>query len=244
MQLVKIDSLTAGYDGRDVLHDVNLTINSTDFIGVIGPNGGGKTTLVKAILSLIKPSAGKIEFASKSLKIGYMPQRHTIDTEFPACVTQVVLSGLQGSKKWWQKITPNERQRATKLMAQAGIGHLASRAISALSGGEMQRLLLCRSLMCEPELLILDEPTTYVDSKFELNFYQLIEKLSHRIAIVMVSHDLGTICSYVRTIACVNGTLHYHESNSITAQQLELYDCPLQIVSHGDVAHTVLHNHN
>lgn len=244
MQLINIDSLWAGYEGNEVLRNVSMSVNSDDFIGIIGPNGGGKTTLVKAILGLIKPAKGSINFCDKSLKIGYLPQRHTIDTDFPATAIDVVLSGLQRSKKWWQRVDKSERLAAMELMAQTGIEHLAHREISALSGGEMQRLLLCRSLICKPQLLILDEPTTYVDSKFESNFYQIVQQLSSAMAIVMVSHDLGTICSYVKSIACVNGTLHFHPSNSITQEQLDLYDCPIQLISHGDVAHTVLHKHD
>lgn len=243
MRLIEVCDLTAGYDGHVAITDVNLTVDSSDFIGVIGPNGGGKTTFIKTILGLVKPMKGEVKFADRSLKMGYLPQRHTIDTEFPATAMQVVLSGLQGAKRWWQPISRSERLRAVELMNMSDIEHLAHRTISDLSGGEMQRLLLCRALMCSPELLILDEPTTYVDSKFEKNFYELLGELSKTVAIIMVSHDLGTICSYVRSIACINGTLHYHPTNTITAEQLELYECPIQLVTHGEVAHTVLHKH-
>lgn len=240
-ELITIDNLSAGYDGRAVIEHATITVRRGDYIGVIGPNGGGKTTLIKAILGLIKPMAGTIRRGDFAM--GYLPQVSSIDRQFPASAREVVLSGLQGAKHWWQRYSKNDRREADKLLAQMGVAHLAHKSTSELSGGEMQRVLLCRALICHPELLILDEPTTYVDNKFEGEFYEILRQLNHHLAIIMVSHDLGTICSYVKSIACVNHTLHYHPSNVITEEQLELYDCPIQLLEHGAVPHTVLHKH-
>lgn len=242
-KLVTINGLTAGYKGVKVIEDVSMSIQNRDYIGVIGPNGGGKTTLIKTILGLIKPMSGSIDIDHKGLRIGYLPQINSLDRQFPSSVESVVLTGLQGDKRWWQSHTKAEKKRANELLPMMGIGHLGHRAIGDLSGGELQRVLLARALMCEPELLILDEPTTYVDNKFEKEFYEILKQLNERIAIVMVSHDLGTICAYVKSIACVNHTLHYHPSNVITEEQLELYDCPIQLLEHGKVPHTILHKH-
>lgn len=242
-KLVTISGLTAGYKGIKVIEGVNLSIHDGDYIGVIGPNGGGKTTLIKTILGLVKPMSGSITIERKGLKIGYLPQINSLDRQFPASVESVVLTGLQGDKRWWQHYTTEEKMRANELLPMMGMGHLARRSIGDLSGGELQRVLLARALMCNPELLILDEPTTYVDNKFEKEFYEILKQLNERIAIVMVSHDLGTICAYVKSIACVNHTLHYHPSNVITEEQLELYDCPIQLIEHGKVPHTILHKH-
>lgn len=229
--------MTVAYDDFVALNNVNLTISEGDFIGVIGPNGGGKTTLIKSAMKLIKPLCGSVEYEVDNLNIGYLPQQTTIDRQFPATVLDVVCSGVVAPLR---KVRP----KAQLLLSELSITHLSGRLISELSGGELQRVLLARALVCEPQLLILDEPTTYVDSKFEQDFYQIIHQLNLKMAIVMVSHDIGTITQHVKTIACVNRSLHYHPSNVITNEQLSAYECPLQIVTHGKIPHTVLLNHN
>ncbi len=237
MVLVDINEITVAYDEYVALKNVGLTISEGDFIGVIGPNGGGKTTLIKAAMKLIKPLSGTVQYKVDNLNIGYLPQQTTLDRQFPATVLDVVCSGLISPLK---KVRP----KAQLLLEELSISHLSSRLISELSGGELQRVLLARALVCDPKLLILDEPTTYVDSKFEQDFYQIIHKLNLKMAIVMVSHDIGTITQHVKTIACVNRSLHYHPTNVITNEQLSSYECPLQIVTHGKIPHTVLLNHN
>lgn len=243
MELVKFRSLTIDYGTTRAIENIDLSIDSGDFIGVIGPNGGGKTTLVKALLGIIKPLSGTIEYSTKGLKIGYLPQQKTIDERFPATVLDVVLSGLQG-KNSWRRPSKNEILYANTLLSENGIDHLRNRLIGELSGGQLQRVLLCRAIISRPQLLVLDEPTTYVDQKFERGFYDLLVELNKQMAIVIVSHDMGTICAYVRSIACVNRTLHYHPTANLTPELLSHYDCPIQIVAHGEVAHTILHRHD
>ena len=241
--LIEIKNLTIGYDSHKVLDNVNLAIRSNDFIGVIGPNGGGKTTLIKAILGLLSGWSGTITSSLDQSKMGYLPQQNPFDKEFPITVNEVVLSGLAGKKGLFKKYTQSDFNRAYELMNQAGVGELKSKSIGKLSGGQMQRTLLCRALMNEPELLILDEPSTFVDNQFENELFEWLKKLNEKIAILMVSHDIGTISSHVKTIACVNYHLHYHTSNKITAEQLAHYNCPIQIISHGTVPHQVLATH-
>lgn len=241
-QLFSLTDVWGGYDGRAVLRDVSLSINSDDFIGIIGPNGGGKTTLMRLLLGEIKPMAGHIERSCPT--IGYLPQAQQIDRDFPITVLEVVLSGLLGQHGLWRRYGREQRNRAMECLSVAGITHLHGRSIGELSGGQLQRALLCRAMVSEPALLILDEPNTYVDNKFEGELYELLRQLNQRMAIVMVSHDLGTITTYVKTIACVNGTLHYHPSNHITAEQLRDYGCPIQLITHGEVPHTVLQSHD
>lgn len=243
MELLRITNMSAGYDSKTVLSGVNLTVNSRDFIGVIGPNGGGKTTFIKALLGIIKPISGHIDFLDKGLSIGYLPQSKTIDKSFPISVMDTILSGLMHQKSFFGRYTNKDRDKAAQLMSMCGVEHLSLKHIGALSGGQLQRVLLCRALMSDPELLVLDEPTTYIDNQFEKELYALLKRLNEHIAIIMVSHDLGTICSHVKSIACVNGSFHYHPSNVITKHHLELYDCPIQLVNHGNVPHTILHNH-
>ncbi len=247
--LVEIRNLSAGYGQNVVLRDVNLTIHSLDFIGVIGPNGGGKTTLLKALLGLITPMAGEIQFAEtmtggSAHRIGYLPQINNIDRKFPVTVFDVVRSGLMSRKRLIGRYSNDENKRSNDLMEEMGIFGIRHKAIGELSGGQIQRALLCRALVNNPRLLILDEPNTYVDNRFERELYEKLKLLNEKLAILLVSHDLGTISTYVKSYACVNSSLHFHAGNAVTPELLKSYECPIQIISHGDIPHTVLHNHS
>ncbi len=245
--IVTLQHISVVYDRDPVLTDVNLTVYDKDFIGVIGPNGGGKTTLVKTILKSL-PYSGEVIYAPEIenkgyRRIGYLPQTAQIDRSFPISVCEVVLSGLQSQKRLWGRYTPLDRERATELLNICGIADLKNRPIGTLSGGQIQRMLLCRALISDPLLLILDEPTNFVDNKFEQELYALLKQFNEKMAIVMVSHDLGTISSHVRSIVCVNRRVHRHDSNIITPEQLHNYNCPIQLVTHGTIPHTVLEKH-
>ncbi|MBR4994828.1 MAG: ABC transporter ATP-binding protein [Alistipes sp.] len=245
--ILSIHNLGVKYEGVTALESVNLDIYADDFIGIVGPNGGGKSSLVKAIMGTISYS-GEIRFDStlrhkNHYKIGYMPQVSEFDTRFPISIEEVVLSGLQTEKGFWGRYTRADRQRATELLEQMGIAHLAKRPIGEVSGGQMQRALLCRAIIANPKLLILDEPTNFVDNKFEYEFYNMVQRLNERMAIIIVSHDLGTITSVVKSIVCVNHCVHRHDSNILTEEQLRNYNCPIQILSHGHIPHTVLAHH-
>lgn len=246
--LVEIRNLSAGYGQNIVLREVNLTIGQFDFIGVIGPNGGGKTTLLKALLGLIPAMAGEIFFEESMIggnahRIGYLPQINNIDRQFPVTVFDVVRSGLMSRKRLIGRFSSEENERSGQLMEEMGISALRNKAIGELSGGQIQRALLCRALVNNPKLLILDEPNTYVDNRFERELYEKLKLLNDKLAILLVSHDLGTISTYVKSYACVNGSLHYHSGNELTPELLKSYECPIQIISHGDIPHTVLHKH-
>ena len=242
--LITLKNITAGYDNQTVLQNVNLTINEGDFIGIIGPNGGGKTTLLKIILGLLKPFSGEMIYSvSRQNLFGYLPQNNRFDQRFPINVTEVVLSGLMSEKGLYKSYTRQERQKAWEILETYGMGNNKKSPIGDLSGGQMQRVFLCRAIISNPRILILDEPTTYVDSHFEQEFYTILEELHKTLSIIMVSHDLGTICSYVKTIACVNRGLHYHQSNLITPEQLQAYNCPIELITHGKIPHRVLGEH-
>lgn len=245
--IITLRNVGVNYEQSIALEDVNLEIFEDDFIGIIGPNGGGKTSLVKAIMGVV-PHSGEIEFApalrrKNHLKIGYMPQVSQFDTRFPISIEEVVLSGLQSEKGFFGRYTHADRQRATELLKQMGIDQIASRPIGEVSGGQLQRALLCRAIIAEPKLLILDEPTNFVDNNFEREFYALVKQLHERMAVMIVSHDVGTITSLVKSIICVNRHVHRHDSNILTEEQLLNYDCPIQVVSHGHIPHTVLEHH-
>jgi zinc transport system ATP-binding protein len=244
-KLIEIKNLSAGYDGSVVLEDINLEVFSGDFIGVIGPNGGGKTTLIKTILGLIKPISGELNLHISKTNIGYLPQVNQIDKRFPISVFDVVRSGKSNSTLFssFHKNTA-EKEKAESLLQEMGITAIRNKAIGELSGGQMQRVFLCRALMNNPELLVLDEPSTYVDNNFEGELYLKLKELNEQMAIILISHDVGTISFFVKTIACVNRSLHHHPSNIITEEQLTSYNCPLQIITHGNIPHTVLKLHD
>lgn len=242
--ILELKDVSAGYDYQTVLQHINLCINEGDFMGIIGPNGGGKTTLLKVILGLIKPSTGEITYHAPLQNLfGYLPQTNRFDQRFPISVTEVVMSGLMSNKGLCRSYTKKDRERAYSLLDKYAMGAYKNTPIGNLSGGQIQRVLLCRAIISSPQVLILDEPTTYVDSNFEKEFYPILQELNKSMSIVMVSHDLGTICSYVKTIACVNRELHYHHSNLITPEQLQAYNCPIELITHGHVPHRVLSNH-
>ena len=244
--LIKIQNLTVGYDKTPVLQNVSLDVYENDFLGVIGPNGGGKTTLIKSILGLLKPSAGKIEFRNdigmKKKPIGYLPQVKHIDRKFPITVSDVVKSGLMMQNS--SISVSNVKQKVNDILSETGIFDIRNKAIGELSGGQMQRVFLCRAIVSNPKILILDEPDTFVDNRFEGELYEKLRILNSEMAIILVSHDMGTIVKYVKTIACVNGNLHYHPSNRITQKDLDKYNCPIQVIKYGEVPHIFLkHQH-
>lgn len=245
--LIKIRDIGVRYDGVQALEHANLEIYADDFIGVIGPNGAGKSTLVKAIMGIVEYS-GTIEYSERlrrngRINIGYLPQISSFDKAFPISVGEVVMSGLQSERGFFGRYGKEERRRVDRILEQASLGDLARRPIGELSGGQLQRVMLCRAVISEPKLLVLDEPTNFVDNRFENELYNLLHHLAEQMAIVMVSHDIGTISSVVRSIVCVNRHIHRHDSNIITEEQLRNYDCPIQIISHGNVPHTVLGEH-
>ena len=247
MNLVTLRDVCVAYDGYEALEHVDLEIGERDFLGVIGPNGGGKTSLVKAILGTV-PYTGEVWYAPELFRgrerlIGYMPQISDFDHAFPISLLEVVLSGLQGHRGFRSRYAKSDREKALQLLENAGIAREAHHPVGEVSGGQLQRALLCRALIADPRLLILDEPTNFVDNKFEKALYDMLRELNDRMAIVVVSHDIGTITSVVKEIVCVNRHVHRHRSNILTEEQLRNYDCPIQIVTHGTVPHTVLEHH-
>ncbi len=245
--LVKLENITYGYESEKAIEGINLEIVKGDFIGMIGPNGGGKSTLIKLIMGLIEPWTGRILYGKNELgekiNIGYLPQYHEFDHKYPISIKEVILSGLVNKSSMITRFTNKDRRRADKVLNLLGLQNIGNKSIGDLSGGQMQRAFLGRAIISNPDLLILDEPVTYVDSKFELELYELLEDVNKNTAILLVSHDLGQITSSVKTIACVNRHLHYHPTNKITDKMLTTYNCPVELITHGKVPHRVLKNH-
>ena len=240
--LLQLKDIVAGYENQPILKSVNLTVKPLDFVGIIGPNGGGKTTLLKVILGLIKPMEGVVT-RDQSLRIGYLPQISTIDKRFPITVEEVILSGRYASSKWWKRAASKDHSKVEELLVFVGLSNKRNTSIGELSGGQMQRVFLCRALISQPNLLILDEPNTFVDKSFEQDLYNLLTDLNKEMGVLLVSHDVGTISAMVKTIACVNGGLHYHPTNKISNEVLKSYNCPIELLTHGTVPHRVLKNH-
>jgi zinc transport system ATP-binding protein len=244
--LFEMHSLSASYGANVALHDVNFRVNENDFIGVIGPNGGGKTTLLRVILGLLKPSEGNLVFNNELLngnRIGYLPQMSTGDINYPVTVRDIILSGLMIRKGIISRMSSSDKIKANSVIEELGLAGMSRSTLNELSGGQMQRVFLGRAIIGDPKLLLLDEPGNFVDTTFENDFYEKLKDLNGRMAILMVSHDVGTISSHIKSFACVNGSLHYHPSHEITNEDLQAYGCPIQVIAHGVIPHTVLKIH-
>lgn len=227
MSIVSLKNVTVKYGSYTAIESANLEIFEGDFIGIIGPNGGGKTTLIKTILGSV-PYSGEITlsptlFDNGRRLIGYLPQQTTFDRQFPISVIEVVLSGLQSQKGFSRRYKTAERNKALQLLDNMGISSITDRQIGEISGGQMQRVLLCRAIIAEPKLLILDEPTNFVDKRFESELYDILRELNKQMTIVMVSHDVHNISSAVKSIVCVNRTIHRHNTNTLSSKELNDY---------------------
>lgn len=229
-KLIQINKLSAGYDGTAVIRDITLEVNRLDFMGIIGPNGGGKTTLVKVVLGLLKPMEGSVSFfrdgaTVNNLRIGYLPQRSQIDHRFPITVSDVVLSGLLDGTPLIGSVTVAQRERVEEVLEMTGMSNFRNRAIGMLSGGQMQRVLLGRAIINRPELLVLDEPNSYIDKRFEDRLYELLRELNHSTTIMMVSHEVTSLVDMVNRTISVDQTLqpvdltcpYHHDPNHVHA---------------------------
>ncbi|MDR2146874.1 MAG: metal ABC transporter ATP-binding protein [Tannerella sp.] len=220
-KLIEIQNITACYDRREVLQDVSLDLWKNDILGVTGPNGGGKTTLLKVMLGLLKPASGSVQYFEagipvSSLKMGYLPQVNPIDKRFPISVYEVVASGLAGEKPRFRDYTKIQKEKIDNYLIKMGLEPLKKRAIGELSGGQLQRTLLARAMVSVPEILILDEPDTFIDRDFEKQLYDFLGEISVNTAIVIVSHNAATLSSLVKHLAYVNQTLQYYDKPYIS----------------------------
>ena len=247
--VVELVDVWVYYDGTPALEEINLQIEENDFLGIIGPNGGGKTTLLKVILGLVRPSRGRVSVlgkepqSSRSL-IGYVPQHSLFDRDFPISVWEVALMGRNSRTGLIRRYGREDKAAARSALDTVGMLDQGDRQIGKLSGGEQQRVLIARALSSQPRLLLLDEPTASVDATMQTEFYDLLDELKHRMAVVLVSHDLSALSVHVDKIACLNRQLVHHGSPAIEAEVLEAtYKCPVQMIAHGTIPHRVLKEH-
>ena len=249
VQVITLRNLWAGYGTTPVLKDINLVVNELDFIGLIGPNGGGKTTLLKVLLGLILPDRGEVKIMEHSVfqgrrYIGYVPQLLEFDRDFPVRVEDVVRMGRLGKHRLLKRYNRKDEAIITRCLEQVGMADLRDRPIGQLSGGERQRVYIARALASEPHILLLDEPTANVDTKLQQSIYELLVDLNKYLTILMISHDLGAVSTYVKTVGCLNQRLFYHNDKLITPQMIEqTYQCPIDLIAHG-VPHRVFPQHS
>ncbi|HBD86841.1 MAG TPA: ABC transporter [Clostridiales bacterium] len=247
--LVHIENLSVCYGQTPAVTGVSLDVAAGEYLGVIGPNGGGKSTLLKAILGLVPISSGTVrisggEGGKSRPNIGYVPQLAEMEKKFPITLMEVVLTGrLRAGLKPFFRFSEKDREIASRLIERVGIGHLANRRISDLSGGEFQKMLIARALAAEPALMLLDEPTASVDAASQEQIYSLLAELNRHMTIILVTHDLMAVSSQVRSLACMNRSLVYHGEPELTENVVKsLYGCPVDLIAHG-LPHRVLRHH-
>jgi zinc transport system ATP-binding protein len=249
-EAIALEHVYAEIAGQNVLEDISLAVNEKEFYAIIGPNGGGKTTLIKLMLGLIRPEKGRIRvFGGKPSDnrhlLGYVPQFHTFDFHYPVTLEEMVLSGRLGNKnRIFTRYTKKDRAITEEVLTTLGISNLSQREISALSGGERQRAIIARALVSEPRALLLDEPTVYVDAPAEQQFYSILNSLKEKMAVILVTHDIGVVSDHATKVGCLNRRLYTHDSAEITDDMLtSAYQCPVELIAHG-VPHRVLRTHN
>lgn len=247
--VVSVHGVHFAYTSQPVLEDVNLEVRRGDFLAMLGPNGGGKTTLLKLMLGLLKPQHGAISVLGlsptrASQRVGYVPQHANIHDDFPITAADVVRLGRLPHRSWWRGFSGPDEHATRLALERVGMLEHRRQRIGRLSGGQRQRVLIARALVNEPEILFLDEPTASVDQRFQTEFYDLLKELNALMTIIVVSHDLTVLSSHVKSVACVNRTLFYHDAAELTQDMLEsVYHCPVELVTHGSLPHRVLKDH-
>jgi zinc transport system ATP-binding protein len=241
---VELKDVSVKYGNLDALKNISLQVAEGSFLGIIGPNGGGKTTLLKVILGLIEPETGEIKIFGRPLdqavdKIGYVPQISNFDRNFPISVLDVVLMArLGGRVSFFHQYKKEDIEKAEAVLEQLNLLQLKDRQIGKLSGGQLQRVLIARGLAVEPEILLLDEPTANVDARSTSQIYQLLKELNKEKTIIVVTHDMAAVSSYFDSLACLNEKLYHHGDKQLDQHTTEqVFGCPVDLIAHGHPHH-------
>ena len=250
--VISMRDVSFSYGNVAVLEGVNFDVNERESVCMVGPNGGGKTTLIKLILGLLKPAAGEIRVFGRSpwqarLNIGYMPQHVLYDPQFPVTVMDIVLmgrlgrGGMAGFFGWPRR---EDRQAALEALGHVDMEEFCRRRFASLSGGQRQRVLVARALCSRPDLLLLDEPTANVDTLVENRLWDLLRELNQRMTILMVTHDLGFVSNLVEKVICVNRRVVVHPTTRVTGEVIsDIYGSDVRMVRHGDYLSGGEHSH-
>ena len=242
--IVTFKDVSFAYDNHQVLNDVNLELTERDFVSIVGPNGSGKTTILKLILGLLQPQKGTIKVLDKlpehaCSRVGYVPQHSQVDPHFPVNVTDVVLMGRLGQARFLGPFRSSDHQLAQKTIKQMDLEDLKTRSFSTLSGGQRQRVLIARALAGEPQLLLLDEPTSNLDLAAEIQLHQYLDRISRQTTVVIVSHDIGFVTEYVRTVVCVTHQVQIHHTHDMTGDFIQkMYGAEIKLVCHDHEKYT------
>ena len=246
---IEMNGVWFSYDKTPILEDISFTLKQGDFLGMIGPNGGGKTTLLKLLLGILKPDRGHIHVLGEAphrarRRLGYVPQNTDLNNTFPVSVMDVASMGRLARSRLGKRGSSQDRPVVEEALRKVGMWDRKNTPIGKLSGGQRQRVLIARALVTEPEILFLDEPTAKIDPEFETNIYDFLKELNRHATIVTITHDVGVISRYIKSVACVNQTLIYHEEPEITHEMLDMaYECPVDLIAHG-IPHRVLPHHH
>jgi zinc transport system ATP-binding protein len=234
---IKVENLSFKYDTDLVLEDISFDIKKREFVTIIGPNGGGKSTLLKLILGINQLSQGKIEIFGNEYEnelehVGYVPQNTNINLDFPISVLEVVMMGQNSLKKRLFGYKRDEKQKAMQMLDRVGMGEFAKSKISNLSGGQRQRVLIARALFGEPKILLLDEPTSNIDSTGSLEVYDALKELSQRITVVVISHDLSVVLKYATKALYINKRLTYHDLSKMKREfeDVDSHICEIELL--------------
>ncbi len=246
---IELKNISAGYDNDIVIENINCNIYDGDFFGIIGPNGGGKSTLLKIILGLLNPFKGSIKVYGKPPKIGrknigYVPQYFEYDKQYPIFVWDIVLMGRRSIRGVHPLYSPDDKKATAEALKKVSMLEYKKRHISELSGGQIQRVFIARALVSNPKILLLDEPTASIDKDLKINFYNLLKELNENVTILLVTHDIGVISSYVTRVACLNRFMFTHDDEKMISREMleKTYSCPVDLIAHG-VPHRVLDEH-
>ena len=249
--VIDLKNVSADYENVRAIENISLQVKEGEFLGIIGPNGGGKSTLIKVILGLHKPIKGTVKVMDKNIyktdekpSIGYVPQASTFDRRFPISVMDVVLMARLGNNfSFFKKYSSEDKNIALNILKELELSDFRKRQIGQLSGGQLQRVLIARALAVQPQIILLDEPTASVDSSSRSLIFEILKELNKKMTVIVVTHDLEAVSSYFKSLACMNFSLHYHGDPKLTQEAIDkTYGCPVDLIAHG-IPHRILKTH-